>query len=720
MPMATKPVSTSKPTSSRSVGEEISSSSSSRENREVKLERQSTRKAPAEDAQSAGSARESQSSAPTKDFNKGDLRSGALNEGMERRTDETLEDKAKGKNDKEKDLLPASRELGDRTTSTARSRSASPIKRKGLPAEQPQTQEPPRSLIVALDDVGMGSPVSSVEDMDSDYEESRKMVASAPFPPPPPPPLPFPKEELVEINQALAQAKQAEAQIEEDKIKRDHALAKQLQLEEINVAPHGDRSDRGAIPGGFPDTGDARASTRSSSTRSFWTASPEAQLEKYREKYASMKRRCEELEDFGQRAQQQVQEYHSAYSRSYHQLRAVEMEFNSARKHIHHLDGELKTARHELGAVKQQLSDAVNLSEVRGKELKGAQVFLTKADTLSVTDVVQKVNALNEEIFQMAAFLGEVLIYEVLEEGVDRHSVRQQAVTSGYSQAERLLGEKLANVLAQESIKEPKEPSNPLLVQIVMQIAFTQWCARLGSRWTSYHKVDKAKHEEGEEGAGEQEKERSGNASVQNQREHDNLISELYDSIRDHEDQAVAGRWRSLTRAHLPYSTSGWDHNLMLGIVSILGIAGWSTRTQDDLVQIENRLSSIFKPLLELRKATGEDVTSADLEISVVRPGTQFDPTYMEDAYADGRSSSKSKKSAPEEVISTSGLGLKRIVVKRLKTGGIQRQAEALSMPKVVLEKTIKEALEPPPPTRKKKKATEGGGGGSLGGLLGF
>ena len=161
----------------------------------------------------------------------------------------------------------------------------------------------------------------------------------------------------------------------------------------------------------------------------------------------------------------------------------------------------------------------------------------------------------------------------------------------------------------------------------------------------------------------------------------------------------------------------------MVTICSIMGVAGWATRSNEEMGQVEKRLGSIFKPLLDLRKATGEDVTSADLEISIIQSGQTFDPSYMEDAYADGRSSSKSKKGAPEPVINTSGLGLQRIVVvKRLKGGAVQQYAEILSMPKVVLEKTIKEALEPPPPIRKKKRVTaahEGdGSGGILRGLL--
>lgn len=184
----------------------------------------------------------------------------------------------------------------------------------------------------------------------------------------------------------------------------------------------------------------------------------------------------------------------------------------------------------------------------------------------------------------------------------------------------------------------------------------------------------------------------------------------------------MAGRWRSLARTHLPFSANGWDHTLMLGIISIMSVAGWAPRAHEELDQIEKRLASIFKPLLELRKATGEDVTSADLDIAIVEPRAQFDPRFMEDEYADGRASSRSSNAAPESVISTSGLGLKKLSVKKLKEGGVQRQIEMLALPKVVLERTVKEALEPPPPAKKKKKAAggEGGAPGILSTMMGF
>ena len=133
---------------------------------------------------------------------------------------------------------------------------------------------------------------------------------------------------------------------------------------------------------------------------------------------------------------------------------------------VHRLLEENRSLTHELEAVKAQLADAKTLSEAKDKELKGAQVFLTKADTLSTTDVVQKVNALNEEIFQSAALLGEMLW---ITERTDR---TQKQVTVAFEKARWMLGEQMASILAVESVN-PRTDLHPLLVQVVLQIAIT-------------------------------------------------------------------------------------------------------------------------------------------------------------------------------------------------------------------------------------------------------
>ncbi|KAJ2917958.1 hypothetical protein MD484_g2425, partial [Candolleomyces efflorescens] len=685
------------------------------------------RKSTMESSCHSEATRDSQSKSTTtnlKDFNRGDMKSGNTGEG-EKGVDEQVEDKSRKRTNKDKAFpqLP-SQETNERSSTSSLDRSGSPLKRKPVPTESNQFQEPHRSLLVELlDPPGMESDsgsdmsddamFSSTELEEVDTEMLERPGSRATLPAPRPQPVTNQKELDVE-EELVAAARVAAIAEQSDKEQRDHAIAKQLD-HELNR-----KNEEGCMPGEF-EAGETAQHGQRSSMRSvasnLWHGTPESQLEKAKVKIQGLKKRFDDMEATAYHYQKLHHQERSQHVRTYNQARMLEMEFNSARKHIHAQDEELKSVRNELAAVKQQLSDAVNLSEVRGKELKGAQVFLTKADTLSVTDVVQKVSALNEEIFQMAAYLGEVLVYEVLEPEADRQEHRQAAIKSTYDRALGYLGETLANALAQHSVIEPKEESNPLLVQIIMQIALTNWCGGFGNRWTSYEKVEETAEGQPKESSSKQ-------PSISKQADHNRFVSELYNSIRDHEDQAVAGRWRSLTKAHIPFSTSGWDHHLMVTICAIMGVAGWATRSNDEMIQVEKRLGSIFKPLLELRKATGEDVTSADLEISIIQSGQTFDPSYMEDAYADGRASSKSKKSAPEQVINTSGLGLQKVVVKRLKGGAVQKQLEILSMPKVVLEKTIKEALEPPPPSRKKSSkkpnaADAGGAPGLFSGLLG-
>ena len=76
------------------------------------------------------------------------------------------------------------------------------------------------------------------------------------------------------------------------------------------------------------------------------------------------------------------------------------------------------------------------------------------------------------------------------------------------------------------------------------------------------------------------------------------------------EDQAVSGRWLSITRAQLRPPSDSWTEDLMSGLLSVLIIAGWSTREPHQQDQVERHLPSIFKAVQDLRKALGEDVTS--------------------------------------------------------------------------------------------------------------
>ena len=154
----------------------------------------------------------------------------------------------------------------------------------------------------------------------------------------------------------------------------------------------------------------------------------------------------------------------------------------------------------------------------------------------------------------------------------------------------------------------------------------------------------------------------------------------------------------------------------MNGLLSVLVTASWSTRESDQHHQFERRLPPIFKAVQDLRKALGEDVTSMDMEVAIIDPGDAFDPTYMEDGYGDARASSGSGKKTPEKVSGTTGLGLQKISMKRTSKGPVPH-SEMVLFPKVVLEGTVKEAMDPasPPVSRLRKNPKSDGQRGASG-----
>ncbi|KAJ2912168.1 hypothetical protein MD484_g8245, partial [Candolleomyces efflorescens] len=368
----------------------------------------------------------------------------------------------------------------------------------------------------------------------------------------------------------------------------------------------------------------------------------------------------------------------------------------------------------QLQGVKGRLSAAVNLAEARRRELEDSTSV--PVDKRAATDIKRLVDTVNQEIFECAAYLSDVIVNQEFASAMDRQENRETVIVEVEEDAKNMLGDELANRLAQASMRHPAEGenieakddlgeetqkvpverSNPLLIQIAMQIALTNQARTLTRRWVSL--PDAAS----DDLSTEHEKRES-------HPDYNTFLSQLHNRIRDNEDQATSGLWRSLTRTYTPFSTQTWKDTLLVGIYAVMNIAGWTTRPNvtDLESQLETRLASRFLPLLEdLRNATGQDIILADYEIAIVKPGIAFDTTWMEDAYPDRDQRStvdddddegEAQQAAAEPlVVGTTGIGLGRHVMQKTLTGEVQGIAEVWSMPKVVLEKTLEEALSEP------------------------
>jgi hypothetical protein len=108
------------------------------------------------------------------------------------------------------------------------------------------------------------------------------------------------------------------------------------------------------------------------------------------------------------------------------------------------------------------------------------------------------------------------------------------------------------------------------------------------------------------------------------------------------EEQAVAGRWRALTKRNLQRSFSDTQvldtivPVLINGLVSILVCAGISTgnneATEMVVSGIRTRLNVVAALALKLNRIIGQDMTSSDLEASLVAPKVPYDMEVMKNA----------------------------------------------------------------------------------------
>ena len=153
------------------------------------------------------------------------------------------------------------------------------------------------------------------------------------------------------------------------------------------------------------------------------------------------------------------------FSRNIHELQSA-----NARLKDH-----LLSSQHELANVQRKLDDAKVLADTRGRELQGAQVFLTKADSLAISDLSARVTQLNEEIFQAAASLGEAVCRK-------KWSLPDEEAIRCVEDASRLIGPYLVRA-AHEHAKNPDAPVHPFLVQVVLQVFLNTFCVEKIRMW---------------------------------------------------------------------------------------------------------------------------------------------------------------------------------------------------------------------------------------------
>lgn len=350
--------------------------------------------------------------------------------------------------------------------------------------------------------------------------------------------------------------------------------------------------------------------------------------------------------------------------------RRLVAELDGVRRQLDTRDVELKNVRNELQHAQTKHDELATLLEARTRELKGAQVYLTKADTLSGAEVMSLVDALNVEILQTAAFISDSFDFA-------RQPSQADEVKEASSRISELMGPTLTHLLSTVLHGE-----DPLLVQIALQGATVEFSRWIIMTWD----FDGLQAEQ--------------------------PLAEIYNDIRESgacrplsiatsaddaaESQAVGGRWRALTRAHAQkVALQEADlHGTMVAHISdtlvIILVAAGCTKTYEETYRIftqkfGERISNIVKMASRLNKAMGEEVTSADLWPTNATSGDKFNGATLDNF------ETQAEDSEGKTILCTTALGLQRS--EKVQGNVVEFKTTTLVKPRVALE-SVADALE--------------------------
>ena len=178
----------------------------------------------------------------------------------------------------------------------------------------------------------------------------------------------------------------------------------------------------------------------------------------------------------GRHYRKEYENLRNEYNRVVRDVRAQARYFQGVQYENQRLKERVGSLEHELKSVTKRYKEVKSLLDTRGKELIGAQVFLSKADSLSISDVTQKINALNQEIYQAAVFLGDSILRS-------KEKTSEEDLKRDVDHSKILLGPSLAKIL-HTTAEKADEYVHPFLVQVTLQAFLVHFCTKKIDQWT--------------------------------------------------------------------------------------------------------------------------------------------------------------------------------------------------------------------------------------------
>ena len=323
-------------------------------------------------------------------------------------------------------------------------------------------------------------------------------------------------------------------------------------------------------------------------------------------------------------------------------------------------------------ATESQLEKAKSLLQARTEELNIAQAFMTTADQFSVADLVRLVEELNNDIFQAALNLSDLVLAQKTPGSVNPIPATEVEGARG-AVANRYGEELTSRVIADLAQEDP----DPVLFESLIQNIFATRCAGvIHSISPGNAGLDKALR-------GVWEKLSVSRMSLSLA----HLCTYSFSLFYAAGQPAIAKNWLAMTSSQL--KTEELESQSTFDILMfLLMVGGWRTESssQTKLPEIvTEKLSQIQQKALKVREMSMEGIISADVEVFRAPTKRGFNPASMQDAY-------DSPDIPPNDiVICQTGLGLRYL--KRASPSSsaaqTQRKTEIILKAKVLLASTL-------------------------------
>lgn len=405
---------------------------------------------------------------------------------------------------------------------------------------------------------------------------------------------------------------------------------------------------------------------------------PDAMLIMQR-KFSDAEEQIVKLKEENRRLNQQT----LAMDQKYSNVQGTELAMRKAQDRIKELEAISRQNTEKMESTEKRFSQLQRLLEQRTLELHEAQAYLNKLDEYPGSTILQNVERINSEIFNLATN-----IIDLFEKGkkmdLSERNGHRDFLDRCRRTAREAVGELLYtfNCQIDEAMdtRDAIVPESSVPLQLAMQCILVGWvlevfgtAGSLPGGQGELREVYNLIHCQGET----------------------NVLPPVCLYWHPPEEQSISSQWRAIafrTTKHLRRSSVG---NAVEKIMSVLIVCGLSTTTADysqSAEKIVKRIQAIEEMLLALQEVVRGGITSCDMELINVDAGIIYDSRTMVDPYS---TAPRPSDTVQQKVLCTVGLGLQRTTMKRMPDKTLQPQNELLKRPEVVLDALLDDFNKP-------------------------